>query len=258
MDYKNRIPDYRPNRPAPKKDRTGLWASLAVVIGLVAVAIGWFVTRPKDEPVQQPVQAEVGPPASSKATTALALPTTKPTVDKKTSKPLDPAKPAQETTPTPPVKLPEPRFTFYKILPELEAIVPESEIKNLKREESLSKKPPSVQYQLQVYSYNNVQDAEKLKAKLSALKIRSHIETIKIDNVTWNRVKIGPFTSLASADDVRSILRGKQIDSVVQKSVTKPPAQPTTKPAQAATKPAPATPKPVPAPPPAIGTKTVR
>jgi len=230
MDYKNRIPGYRPPRPPRKKDRTGLWATLAVVAGLVAVAIGWAVTQHQDEPAKPEAEAVTVNPAS------LPVNPAKPG-DKKPVKPdaKEAVKPAPDTkaAATPPVPPPEPRFTFYKILPELEAIIPESEIKNLKREESLSKQPPTVKYQLQAGSFTNTQDAEKLKAKLSALKIKSHIESIKIENNTWNRVKIGPFTTLADADHVRTYLKGSGLDSVVQKSVTKPPQdKPAAKPAQ--------------------------
>jgi len=221
MDYKNRIPGYRPPRPPRKKSRAGLWASLAVVGTLVAVAIGWAVTRPKDGPLPpKPPEAE----KTSAVTVPLPSPATK-SPDKKAGKPeaKDPAKPVQDAKPAElPAKPPEPRFTFYKILPELEAIVPESEIKTLKREESLGKKTPTVKYLLQAGSFTNAQDAEKLKTRLSALKIKSHIETVKIENTPWNRVKIGPFNTMADADRVRAYLRGNQLDSVVQKSVGNP------------------------------------
>jgi len=220
MDYKNRIPGYRPPRPPRKKSRAGLWASLSVVGTLVAVAIGWAVTRPKDEalPAKPP---EAG--KTSAVAVALPDPSAKPLDNKKPGKvdAKDPPKPGQASKPTEPAaKPPEPRFTFYKILPELEAIVPESEIKTLKHEESLGKKTPTVKYLLQAGSFTNAQDAEKLKAHLSALKIKSHIETVKIENTAWNRVKIGPFNTMADADHVRTYLRSNQLDSVVQKAVT--------------------------------------
>jgi cell division protein FtsN len=219
MDYKNRIPGYRPPRPPRRKSRAGLWASLAVVATLVAVAIGWALTRPKDEP-----QPPKGEPVT------VPLPPAAKTSDKKPAKPEAHAPEAPKPGPDakPPeaaAKPPEPRFTFYKILPELEAIVPESEIKTLKREESLGKKPASVKYLLQAGSFTNPQDAEKLKARLSALKIKSHIETVKIDSTAWNRVKIGPFNNMADADRVRAYLRNNQMDSVVQRAVDNSSAQ---------------------------------
>ncbi len=219
MDYKNRIPGYRPPRPPRKKSQSGLWASLAVVGTLVAIAIGWAVTRPPSAPLQsKPEPAKI-----SAVSIPLPDPSAKP-LEKKAAKP-DPKAAKKPSAPEakppladPPAKPPEPRFTFYKILPELEAIIPESEIKTLKHEESLGKKP-AIQYTLQAGSFANVQDAEKLKARLSTLKIKSRIETVKIENTAWNRVKIGPFNNMAEADRVRTYLRTNQLDSVVQKAV---------------------------------------
>jgi cell division protein FtsN len=238
MDYKNRIPGYRPPRPPRKKNRAGLWASLAAVGAMVAVAIGWAVTRPKDEPLPPKPQttANNSVPVTLPANPPQPNPPGK-TPDKKPAKvdgkelgkesTKETAKPGQPMPKPvePPAKPPEPRFTFYKILPELEAIIPESEIKTLKHDEKLGKKPPTVKYLLQAGSFTNAQDAEKLKAKLSGLKIKSHIETVKIENAAWNRVKIGPFNNMADADRVRTYLRSNHLDSVVQKSVTKPSEQ---------------------------------
>ncbi len=216
MDYKHRIPGYRPPRPRRKKNSTGRWVALALVGGLGIGAIGWMVIHRGDEGKsdQLPDQSDASP-------VALPSPPAK-TDGGKTAKPeaKETIKPAPDNR-NKPVDLPakkEPRFTFYKILPEKEAIIPESEIKSLKHEESLGKKPP-MQYMLQAGSFSNGQDAEKLKARLSSLKIRSHVENVKIDNSSWSRVKIGPFSSLADADRVRLYLRNNQIDSVVQKAV---------------------------------------
>lgn len=222
MDYKHRIPGYRPPRPPRRKSRAGLWAGLAAAAVLVAVAVGWALTRPRDgdgqaaDEVARANEVTVPLPDPAKAGG-------KKTDPKPDKKPAEPAKPAAQTAP-PAAKPPEPRFTFYKILPELEAIVPESEIKNLKREESLGKKP-AVQYTLQAGSFANAQDADKLKARLSALKIKSRVETVKIDNTAWSRVKIGPFNNMADADRVRTYLRNNQLDSVVQKAVGGTPRQ---------------------------------
>jgi cell division protein FtsN len=219
MDYKNRIPGYRPPRPPRRKSRAGLWASVAVVGVLTAVAIGWAVTRPKSEP-QAPVVTET-PPTQTPDKDKDKNKTVKNDPKKKPPTPEKDNKPAEATAPVKPV---EPRFTFYKILPEQEAIIPESEIKALKNEESQGKKP-SVQYMLQAGSFANAADADKLKVRLSALKIKSHVETVKIENATWLRVKVGPFNNMADADRVRVYLRTNQLDSVIQKAV--PPANPT-------------------------------
>jgi cell division protein FtsN len=225
MDYKNRFPD---NRFEQKKSRAGLWAFLALTVVIIAVAVGWVATRHKEEPI---AAAQEEKPSSEVIANPVNLPAnpgeTKPGL-KKPAKPMTKGagqKPGNETNPGV-AKQPEPRFTFYKILPEKEAIIPESEITNLKHQESLSKKPLASHYLLQAGSFANPLDAVKLKEKLTALKIKSHIENVKIENAAWNRVKIGPFKSLEDADKVRTYLRNNQLDSVVQKSVTKPPQPP--------------------------------
>jgi cell division protein FtsN len=221
MDYKHRFPD---NRFEQKKSRAGLWAFLAMTMVVIAAAVGWVATRHTEEP-EAVAQGEK--PSSAVIANPVTLPVnpgeTKPGL-KKPAKPMTKGgqKPGAETNPGV-AKQPEPRFTFYKILPEKEAIIPESEIINLKHQESLSKKPLASQYLLQAGSFANPLDAVKLKEKLTALKIKSHIENVKIENAAWNRVKIGPFKSLEDADKVRTYLRNNQLDSVVQKSVTKPP-----------------------------------
>ena len=224
MDYKNRFPDNR-YRFEEKKSRTGLWVFLAVIVAIIAVAVSWAVTHRPDPP-KATIQTEVAPPLVS---VDQLNPPVKPGAKKPGKTPAkEGQKPGQEAN-TVVVKAPEPRFTFYKILPEKEAIIPESEIKSLKQQESQGKRPQAGQYLLQAGSFANPQDAVKMKEKLTSLKIKSHIENVKIENTAWNRVKIGPFNSLADADKVRTYLRNSQIDSVVQKAVTKP-ATPAPKP----------------------------
>jgi cell division protein FtsN len=130
-------------------------------------------------------------------------------------KPTDAGKPA--AVPSSP-KPREPRFSFYKILPEKEVIIAESEIKTIKREETQGKKPDGGLYVIQAGSFTRAEDAEKLRARLSRLRVKAKIESVRIENVDWHRVKIGPFESLVNADQVRVYLRANQIDSVVQRA----------------------------------------
>jgi cell division protein FtsN len=196
-------------------------------VAFIAVAVGWAVTRHPEEP--KAAASEATPPVKIDAS-PVTLPPKPDETKPDGKKPVkasnkDSQKPAQEANPGA-AKPPEPRFTFYKILPEKEAIIPESEITTLKHQESLSKRPPAAQYMLQAGSFTSPLDAVKLKEKLTAIKIKSHIENVKIENAAWNRVKIGPFKTLADTDKVRTYLRTNQIDSVVQKSVTMAPQAP--------------------------------
>ena len=125
MDYKHRFPDYR-YRPERKKSRAGLWALLALVVAFIAVAAGWAVTRHKEEPIVSAQQETQPAKVDANPVTLPAKPAeTKPGVKKPVKPTKEGQKPGEETNPGAATHQ-EPRFTFYKILPEKEAIIPES------------------------------------------------------------------------------------------------------------------------------------
>jgi len=209
-DYKHRVPANRGRQPG-KPRRKGIWVASALAGAAVLVAVAFF-------------WGDDGAPPEAAKTTQLPAPPIHPPAQPEEKKPGKPAEKQIEKKPEEPKPQPkptEPRFSFYKILPEKEVIIPESEIKAIKREESLAKLPSGQSYLLQAGSFPNLQDAERLKAHLTQLKVKSKIESVKIENAVWYRVKIGPFNSLVDADKVRVYLRSNQIDSVVQKATGK-------------------------------------
>jgi cell division septation protein DedD len=230
MDYKHRVPGNKrkSNRRAGGSPLPVRWI---VIAGGAIVVIGalWSMfsgngdkkaTVPVNTTISQPIQMPpMGPPAPAKAKEPLKK------VEKAAEKPpaeapqakVEPAE-TKESTPPPKPPAPEVRFTFYKILPEKEVIIQESEIRELKLDERLGKQLKPQQYEIQVGSYNSLAEAEQLKAKLSQLKVRSRVESMKIESVEWHRVKIGPFDKVSDADRVRDYLKQNQITSVVQKS----------------------------------------
>jgi cell division protein FtsN len=215
-DYKHRIPGYR-KRQLQIPRRWGLAAiGIAGAIGLVVYV---FSGADSEAPPKAPEPVSIPAPAPQAAAAA-------PEVEKKSQpqqerkqntegKKTAAQKPEQKPQP---IKPREPRFTFYKILPEKEVIIPESEIKTIKREESQGSKPTAALYLVQAGSFDNLQNAEQLKGDLAKIKIKAKIEMIEIDNSAWYRVKIGPYATLADADKIRAYLRKKGIDSIVQKA----------------------------------------
>lgn len=211
IDYKHRAAGTR-SRPSRSGKGPGPWIALAIALAAVAGISGWMAYRQLQTPPPVQEGAAVTPTvASGKTPNQTAAGIKNPT--QPNGKP--PTAPV-EATPRP--ENPEPRFTFYKILPEKEVIIAESEIKNIKREESLSGKP-ATQYLIQAGSFTHLEDAQKLKSRLSQVGIKSRMENVKIENMSWYRVKVGPFKTLEDADKVRAHLRANQIDSVVQKSL---------------------------------------
>jgi cell division protein FtsN len=208
QDYKNRIPAYRRQKKKPAVQTWGIAGVAAAGIAAVAALGIYFFSRPEGQPAEPSVEAAADPapdPAAGKAESR------KKTALKGKAQP----QPEEETMPPPPLQ--EPRFTFYKLLPEKEVVIAENEVKTMKREESQGKKPEGT-YLLQAGSFTSQQDAEKLKARLAEIRIKARLEMIKLDNTAWYRVKIGPYASLADADKVRQYLRSNRIDSILQKA----------------------------------------
>jgi cell division protein FtsN len=120
--------------------------------------------------------------------------------------------PKQEKKPEPGPVLPQ--FDFYTILPEKEVIVPDYEINTRAREERVGQ-AKITSYILQAGSFKDFKDADSLRAKLALMGIESKVEKAKVGNVVWNRVKMGPYTQMASVSTIRNRLRENGIDAVV-------------------------------------------
>jgi cell division protein FtsN len=101
---------------------------------------------------------------------------------------------------------PKPVFNFYEILPELEVIVPELEVSTRGDDPPSKPEPPAPTPQLQqgekfilqAGSFNQFEEADKLKAHLALLGVEAQIQKVSVDNKTWHRVRIGPFTDRQS------------------------------------------------------------
>jgi cell division protein FtsN len=122
---------------------------------------------------------------------------------------------------------PEPRFDFYNLLPEMEVIVPESEIKKPRvkpatPDSSTASAPAKTivgTYYLQIGSFKNAEQADNLKAKLafSGFETVIHKATLEISgkSETFHRVRVGPFNNLDAANRSREKLIASGIDSKV-------------------------------------------
>lgn len=95
---------------------------------------------------------------------------------------------------------PQPRFEFYRILPELE--VP---IDHVQVDEPRHRKNET--FLLQVASFRSADDADRLKATLIIKGMSAQIQTVTIDGkTTWYRIRTGPYKSLRELDKARNQL----------------------------------------------------
>ena len=125
-------------------------------------------------------------------------------------------KPAKSKAPSAkdPVEDKKPRFDFYNLLPEMEVFIPPQTLETERGHEPAE----SVAYYLQVGSFRNFADADRLRAQLMLLNIESSIQRVTInDTQTWHRVRVGPFQSARKMDKVRNRLRAESIDPIVLK-----------------------------------------
>jgi len=112
-----------------------------------------------------------------------------------------------------------PKFDFYTILPELEVFIPEADIhkKNTDSASQQANNPQQIagkRYLLQAGSFKNQQDAERLKASLALLGVLSNIQTVTINNDTWHRVRVGPFSNKALLRDTLETLKQNNIHAM--------------------------------------------
>lgn len=108
----------------------------------------------------------------------------------------------------------KPKYDFYTILPETEIIVPDNEIKIRGREEFLGKRNKG-NYNVQAGSFRHFNEADKLKAKLAFMGIESRIEKATVGGVTWNRIKMGPFSSSSQVSILKKRLKKNGVDIIV-------------------------------------------
>ncbi|MEM9531037.1 MAG: SPOR domain-containing protein [Pseudomonadota bacterium] len=98
------------------------------------------------------------------------------------------------------------QFDFFTVLPEMEVVIPENEIRDRvnEREELAARRGP---YLLQVASFRRADDAEKMKAELAFLGVVASVAQVRINDAAWHRVRVGPVDSLRELDATKRKLQ---------------------------------------------------
>ena len=109
-------------------------------------------------------------------------------------------------------------YDFYKMLPSFQVVIPgqDKEVKSGSPATTPVDQPGS--YILQVGSFPNFADADKMKATLALQGIESSIQQVQVNNgSTWNRVRIGPLKDLKELNSIREKLAQDHIEPLVIK-----------------------------------------
>jgi cell division protein FtsN len=184
-DYKN---SPKP-KDKPKKKSGGFpgwgWFVLGILAAVVVIKLG---------PVLWQAEMHAGkkggtPPAVAAATTHVAAPAT--------------------STAT--------HYDFYKMLPSFQVVIPGQD-KEVKSGNPTTPVDQPGSYILQVGSFPNYADADKMKATLALQGIESNIQPVQVNNgSTWNRVRIGPIKDLKQLNAIREKLAADHIEPLVIK-----------------------------------------
>lgn len=120
-------------------------------------------------------------------------------------------------TETKPAAEPEkPKYGFYEVLPEMDQVVPEAEVKQANQQPTPTL-DPNQRYMLQAASFRNAADAESLKAKLALLGLRASVQTVAINGQDYFRVRVGPFADLRELDTAKTTLESNGLQAIALK-----------------------------------------
>ena len=104
-------------------------------------------------------------------------------------------------------------------MPELEVLIPENETrppeaKNNVIPNSKITKKTNKQYVLQVGSFQNLNDAEKLKANLAFLGLEANIQHVTVNKQAWHRVRTGPYQDKRQLYKNQKLLKKNDIPAI--------------------------------------------
>ena len=200
--------DMKPRRNQPPRKKSGGGTLVGMFIGLVlgvgvAAGVVWYLNKsplPFVEKVQAPPAKAEAPTSGGKVAPAepVALP----------GKPGDP--------------VPEKRFQFYDILPgkadavpDKAAAAPREEPKKEERKEEV--KESRLPLFLQAGSFSTAHDADNQKAKLAFMGYEAVVQQVMIQDKTFYRVRVGPYTRLDELNKVRAELAKSGVEAQLSK-----------------------------------------
>lgn len=100
----------------------------------------------------------------------------------------------------------KPTIDFYSVLPKREVEIPISDEDRAAIENPSINKEAVDQSILQVGSFQSMDEADSLKAQLAFLGLEAKIKSAVVNDETWHRVQLGPFTSETSLSRAKNLL----------------------------------------------------
>jgi len=123
------------------------------------------------------------------------------------------SKPVAKAVATKPVKE-TPQFDFYTMLPDMQVGDSDVKQKPVGSEQTAKTNLPQ-QYILQAGAFKRLPDADKVRAALILQGFNVQIRAVQVNNVTWQRIIIGPYKTAAEAEQAQEKLTKMGVKSLL-------------------------------------------
>jgi cell division protein FtsN len=123
----------------------------------------------------------------------------------------------------------KPKYDFYNVLPEMEVVIPDAQVRAAaKTPAPVAPTEPGARYWLQAASFRDAKQAEELKAKLALIGLRAQVADVTINQVSWYRVRVGPYANPGELDAGKRALEQNGMSAIALKeqAPAAPPATP--------------------------------
>lgn len=202
--------DYKRPEELPRRRRRctcGFWFMTGALLGALGVALAWMLEGTRVEEAAAPPTTDQETPAETKPHFEYAhfLPELEVVVPDDQAVDYPPA--------LPPPRPPEsPKSPAVAAAPEPPPATPASPPAG----NQVPKAGGGDTYLLQVASFKNAADAERLKTRLTGLGLSSSVQQVTINGKdTYHRVRTGPYVGKAAANQARALLTGKGLESLM-------------------------------------------
>ncbi|MBL0030498.1 MAG: SPOR domain-containing protein [Rhodanobacteraceae bacterium] len=115
----------------------------------------------------------------------------------------------------------KPKYDFYSVLPEMEVVVPDAEVKSAANAPAATTPATpnaggAQRYMLQAGSFRTSTDADALKAKLTLMGVGAtvSVQAVNVNGTEYFRVRLGPFADLRGVDGAKRTLESNGISAI--------------------------------------------
>lgn len=130
--------------------------------------------------------------------------------------PAQPAKRKETKVAKEPAAPEKPNYDFYKLLENQKV-----EVTKVDAYKSTPKTQVDYQYRLQVASFRSQDEADRLRASLLLEGMEAYIQSSTVNDNTWHRVMIGPFSNRSAMNKVQDKLAARRISPMEIKEPVK-------------------------------------